>query len=138
MKIDIAGLIKSAKLGGARRDAQKETCAVFAAALYDVLSEEKIPCEMVTVACGVLRRPAWYHAIVEANGQNYDSMGEFSEEIWRKRAKIHPTVSLTFSYLPDTRGDCYEDEFSELHTFFIGKLKQALIEGHGITAKSDT
>ncbi len=37
--LDIKELIRSAKIGRERKDAQIETCSVFAAALHDVLAE---------------------------------------------------------------------------------------------------
>lgn len=47
--MNIDAIIKAAKLGRERKDAQVDTCAVFAAALYDVLSAKGLQCQMVTV-----------------------------------------------------------------------------------------
>ncbi|MGI9374997.1 MAG: hypothetical protein ACR2PC_02690 [Tsuneonella suprasediminis] len=130
--LDLADLIKNAKLGRTRKDAQEDTCAVFAAALYDALSALEIPCRMITVSCGFSSSPEWYHAVLEFNGRYYDSMGEFSEAIWRKRAKIHPSVRLISLYRPDTRADCYETEFDELHHFYLKAINKAF-KGVGVS-----
>lgn len=120
--MDIETVIKTAKIGRARKDAQVETCAVFAAALYDLLQHE-MPCKMVTV----VKRGAlpWAHAVVEAGGRYYDSMGEFSTPIYWARAKIHPSVKLELSYQDDSREECYEPEFDELHEFYLDALTKA-------------
>jgi len=123
--MDINAIIQAAKLGRARKDAQEDTCAVFAAALYDVLSAQGIPCQIVTA---VKRQGhAWAHLIVEVAGRYYDSMGEFSTSIYRARAKIHPTVSLDIAYQHDVRIDCYESEFDELHSFYVSVLNKAIL-----------
>lgn len=122
--MDIDAAIKAAKLGRERKDAQIETCSVFAAALYDVLSGQGIPCQMATVVPRGLGK--WAHAVVEVAGRYYDSMGEFSAGIYRARAKIHPSVTFDFDYRPDSRHDCYEPDFSELHAFFVKALDKAL------------
>ncbi|WP_432263338.1 hypothetical protein [Cupriavidus sp. TMH.W2] len=123
--MDINAIIQAAKLGRTRNDAQEDTCAVFAAALYDVLSAHGIPCQMVTA---VKREGhAWAHLIVEIAGRYYDSMGEFSTSIYRARARIHPTVSLDIAYQPDVRSDCYESEFDELHAFYVNMLNKAML-----------
>lgn len=118
--MDIDALIKAAKLGRERKEAQVGTCAVFAAALYDVLSAREIPCRMVT-AVPTARRE-WAHAVIEVSGRYFDSMGEFSVDIYRARAKIHPKVNFGFDYLADARCECYESEFDELHVFFVKAL----------------
>lgn len=122
--MDIDAIIKAAKLGRERRDAQVDTCAVFAAALYDVLSAQGIHCQMVTVVPNGLSK--WAHAVVEVAGRYYDSMGEFSADIYRVRARIHPTVKFEFDYRADSRCECYEPEFDELHAFFIKALNKAM------------
>lgn len=122
--LDIASLIQTAKLGRTRKDAQIDCCAVFAAALYDVLTAHGISCQMV---CAVNKGgPAWAHSVVEVDGRLYDSMGEFSAEIYRKRAKIHPTVPVTIAYSPDFREDCFESDFVEMHAFYLKMLTKAL------------
>lgn len=120
--MDIEATIKAAKLGRTRKDAQIDTCSVFAAALYDLLITN-MPCKMVTVVKGGLG--SWAHSVVEVDGRYYDSLGEFSTEIYRVRTKIHPTVRLDIAYKPDTRDDCYEAEFDELHAFYLKMLRKA-------------
>lgn len=122
--MDIVAIIKAAILGRERKDAQVDTCTVFAAALYDVLSGHGIHCQMATVVPHGLSR--WAHAVVEVAGRYYDSMGEFSAGIYRTRAKIHPSVTFEFDYRPDSRHDCYDPDFSELHAFFVKALDKAL------------
>ena len=80
--MDIDAFIKAAKLGRERKDAQVDTCAVFAAALYDVLTAQGLQCQMVTVVPNGLSK--WAHAVVEVSGRYYDSLGEFSAGIYRR------------------------------------------------------
>lgn len=120
--MDIEAVIKSAKLGRARKDAQVDTCSVFVAALYDLLSGV-VPCKMITVVNRSF--VSWAHSVVEVNGRYFDSMGEFSSDIYRARAKIHPTVNLKLSFEADTREECYESEFDELHAFYLKALTKA-------------
>lgn len=122
--MDIAAVIQTAKLGRARKDAQEDTCAVFAAALYDVLSAHGVPCQMVTA----IKRGfgGWAHAVVKVDGRHYDSMGEFSADMYRTRAKLHPKVSLVIDYQHDFRDECYEPEFDELHAFYVKMLNKAV------------
>lgn len=122
--MDIDAIIKAAKLGRERKDAQVDTCAVFAAALYDVLTAQGLQCQMVTVVPSRLSK--WAHAVVEVSGRYYDSMGEFSADIYRTRARIHPTVEFEFDYRADSRSECYESEFDELHAFFVKMLNKVL------------
>lgn len=121
--MDIAGIITAAKLGSTRKDAQVDTCAVFAAALYDLLSGHSVACKLVTAVKRGLG--AWAHSLVEVDGRYYDSKGEFSTEIYRARAKIHPTVKLDIVYQADTRAECYEAEFDELHAFYLQMLSKS-------------
>jgi hypothetical protein len=53
-------------------------------------------------------------------------MGEFSTSIYRARAKIHPAVTLDITYQPDSRVECYEPEFDELHAFYAKMLNKAM------------
>ena len=122
MGMDIDAVIKAAKLGRARKDAQVDTCSVFAAALYDLLLPST-PCKMVTAVKGGLG--AWAHSIVEVDGRYYDSMGEFSVDIYRTRMKVHPTVKLDIQFKPDSREDCYEPEFDEMYAFYLKMLRKA-------------
>jgi len=122
--MDIASTIMVAKLGRTRKDAQEDTCTVFAAALYDHLCSRGIPCKMVTA----VKRGfgSWAHAVVEVDGRYYDSLGEFSTSIYRARARIHPSVNLDISYQPDEREDCYEEEFFEMYNFYQKMLDKAV------------
>lgn len=120
--MDLDTVILAAKLGRARRDAQVDTCAVFAAALYDVLVAHEVPCRLA-----VATRVGWCgfsHSVIEAGGKYYDSMGEFSTLIYRNRAKIHPDVSLHIEYQPDFR--CYEPDFEELYAFYVEALGKSV------------
>lgn len=121
--LDIGLIIQTAKLGRTRKDAQEDTCSVFAAALYDLLSSRGIPCEMVTVVKNGLG--SWAHAVVEVNERLYDSLGEFSTDIYRARAKIHPSVKLDITYKPDVRDECFEPEFHEMYAFYFKMLSKA-------------
>ena len=129
--MDLDRVIKDAKLGRARREAQEDTCAVFAAALHDVLQANDVPCQMVRAENGW--PAAWSHSVVAVDDRYYDSMGEFSVEIYRNRAKIHPAVTVDIAFHSDCRGDCYEPEFDELHAFFVRVLGSAV--GKAIAAK---
>lgn len=122
--MDVEGVILGAKLGRTRKDAQEDTCAVFAAALYDALSRREIPCRMVTA----VKRGSggWAHSIVEVAGRYYDSMGEFSTSIYRDRARIHPSVTLTIDFEPDNRDQCFDPEFDELHAFYVKMLQKSM------------
>ena len=71
--MDIAAVIRTAALGRARKYAQEDTCAVFAAALYDSLAGQGILSHMVTVVKKGFS--PWAHAVVEVDGRYYDSMG---------------------------------------------------------------
>ena len=122
--MDINAIIKVAKLGRERKDAQVDTCTVFAAALFDVLVAQGIQCQM---ACAVNKvGNGWAHSVVKVDGRYYDSMGEFSTVIYRTRAKIHPSVSVTIQYRKDSRIDCYDPEFDELYIFYVKALKKAM------------
>lgn len=132
--MDLHAIIRSAKLGRARKDAQEDTCTVFAAALYDALLTQGVRCEMATaVPKGV---GPWAHAVVEVDGRFYDSMGEFSTSIYRARAKIHPKVTLDIDYQPDSRSECYEPEFAELHAFYVKMITNAMC-GQAPAAKAE-
>ena len=118
-------IIQSAKLGRARKDAQVDTCAVFAAALFDVLMIAGIKCKMVCAVCknGL---DGWAHSVIQVEDRFYDSLGEFSTTIYRTRAKIHPSVSATIEYNDDVRDDCYESDFDELYIFYVKALNKAV------------
>lgn len=123
--MDISEIIKAAKLGRARKDAQVDTCGVFAAALFDILVACEIPCQMI---CAVNKEGinGWAHLVVEVDGRYYDSLGEFSTAIYRERAKIHPSVSVTIKFRKDFRSDCYEPEFDEMYIFYVKALKKLM------------
>jgi|JI8StandDraft_1071087.scaffolds.fasta_scaffold390404_1 hypothetical protein len=121
----IDALIKHAKLGRERKYAQVETCSVFAAALYDVLVENGIAGTIVTA---VQREPVrWAHSVVQVEGKFFDSMGEFSTDIYRERARIHPSVTLEIEYVSDVRDECYESDYEELHSYFVKQLSKAFV-----------
>jgi len=122
--VNLHQIILDAKLGSARKDAQIDTCTVFAAALYDLLPEQGIVCKMVAVEKRGLG--AWAHSVVEVDGRYYDSMGEFSVDIYRTRAKIHPKVELDIQFRPDSRHDCFESDFDEMYTFYVKMLSKSL------------
>lgn len=125
--LDINEIIKKAKLGRERKDAQVDTCTVFAAALYDVLTAQGIRCQMV---CAVNKDGlrGWAHLLVKVEGHCYDSLGEFTTAIYRARAKHHPSVTESIEYRNDSRIDCYEPEFDCLYIFFVKALKKSLLE----------
>ena len=121
----IDALIKHAKLGRERKYAQVETWSVFAAALYDVLVENGIAGTIVTA---VQREPVrWAHSVVQVEGKFFDSMGEFSTDIYRERARIHPSVTLEIEYVSDVRDECYESDYEELHSYFVKQLSKAFV-----------
>lgn len=125
--MDIAALIKNAKIGSERKAAQVETCSPFAAALYDVLAESGLPVSLVVVGHrGATPERSWYHLVVDHNGTQYDSMGEFSQEIIRKRLKIHKSVDFPLSFEVEPRAGCYEDEHEEVFQFLLEKLRNAV------------
>lgn len=126
MSTDIEAIIKSAKLGGARKEAQDDACEPFAAALFDVLTQVGIK---ASVACATFRingasTPSWFHAIVEVDGVYYDSLGKFDHDIVRARSRIHKTVKTDLEFKPDVR---YFDEqdWTEMHSFCVKKLSVA-------------
>lgn len=53
-------------------------------------------------------------------------MGEFSIEIYRERARIHPSVRIEIEYIPDFRDQCYESDYDELHSFFVKQLSNSI------------
>jgi hypothetical protein len=67
LHFDLSSAIMAAKLGRARKDAQEDTCAVFAAALYDVLQERGVPCEMATAFPVGDIFNKWYHAVLTSS-----------------------------------------------------------------------
>ncbi|SER38679.1 hypothetical protein [Giesbergeria anulus] len=133
--IQISEIIKQAKLGRARKEAQTDTCTVFAAALYDLLQAQQIPCSMACVQS--VHGAPWAHLLVEVDGKFYDSMGEFSTEIYRVRAKIHPTVTVQLKFTKDFREECYDPEFDDLYLFYLKKIEQALTAYVDCNKKSD-
>lgn len=119
--MDINNLILTAKLGAARKDAQVETCTIFAAALYDVLLGLGFHCEIFTAEL----KGMWAHSLVGVGGRFYDSKGEFSTKIHCERMRIRPSVTLEIQYTKDNRDWCELDEFALLHEFYVKKLKNA-------------
>lgn len=125
--LDIHTLILTAKLGRTRKDAQIETCTVFAAALHDVLSAHGIACEIATAVCKGDCIRHWAHSVVKVADRYFDSRGEFSKEIYSARAKFHPSVSFEIEFQKDLRHWCDEEveELDQLHKFYIKALNKA-------------
>lgn len=125
--MDILELIKSAKIGRERKDAQIDTCAPFAAALYDVLAENGFDVNLFVAGYrGVSADNTWYHLVVEHDGTYYDSLGEFSTDIMRKRLKIHPRTQYELTFKPEPRPGCYEEEdFELLYDFLADEFRKA-------------
>lgn len=128
--LDIVDLIMQAKIGRERKEAQIDTCAPFAAALYDVLEENGFEVEMVTAGhTGFGHQHAWYHSVVKVEDKFYDSMGEFSTEIVRKRNKIHPSVRYELTFKPDVRGNDFDEEdYPGLYDFLLKELRKSAIK----------
>lgn len=124
--MDVAELVKAARIGSERRSAQKETCAPFAAALYDVLTEKGLEAGLA-VAChkGWSRDGTWYHSVVEHDGRYYDSLGEFNLDILRKRLKIHPSVGFDLEFEPDRRDGHFEEEDFGIYEFLLKAFRKA-------------
>jgi hypothetical protein len=124
--MDIIELIKTAKIGRERKDAQVDSCAAFAAALYDVLAENGFAPSMVT-ACyrGVSVDSTWYHQVVKVDGKMYDSLGEFSTRIMRDRLKVRQSTAYELEYQPDRREGCYdEDDFQGVYDFLAKEFRK--------------
>jgi hypothetical protein len=124
--MDIIELIKTAKIGRERKDAQVDSCAAFAAALYDVLAENGFSPSMVT-ACyrGATVETTWYHAVVEVEGKMYDSLGEFSTEIMRDRLKIRKSTPYELKYEPEPREDCYDElDYQGVYDFLVKEFRK--------------
>ncbi|PZR93584.1 MAG: hypothetical protein DI537_10410 [Stutzerimonas stutzeri] len=134
--MDVEALILNAKIGSERKAAQVETCGPFAAALYDVLCELGLTPTIKTAAFHYLgSRAEWYHAVVELDGQLFDSKGEFSHDIARKRLKLHPKVETRLDLKRDDRGSCYEEELDVLHQFLVNELRKSARKQIGLEAK---
>lgn len=127
-QIDVGRLVAAAKLGRERRDAQVETCTVFAAALHDVLVENGVQAKVAVASRkGVTASGTWHHSVVESGGRYFDSMGEFSREILRKRLKIHPKVEFVVEIGPDRREGLYEaEDYEGLYEFMVKALRKAV------------
>ena len=52
--------------------------------------------------------------------------GHLNSYLYRKRAKIHPSVTIDIDYVPDSRSECFEPEFDELHAFYCRMLSKAI------------
>ena len=122
----IEAMILQAKLGRARRDAQVDCCSAFAAALFDVLQARGIDCRMACVTLGSDVGTPAAHALVAVGDRYYDSMGQFTHEIWRRRARIHPLVKTTAVFSADQRDDSFEPDLAELHTWYLRVLTKAM------------
>lgn len=132
--MDIVELIKTAKIGRERKDAQVDSCSAFAAALFDVLEENGFSPSLVTANYrGATSETTWYHLVVEIDGTMYDSFGEFSTDIMRKRVKAISTYELR--YTPETREDCYdEDDFGGVYEFLVKEFRKTAKKMNGLRA----
>lgn len=124
---DIARIIKEAKLGGARKDAQIDACEPFAAALFDVLTAAGIEAKVFAASFFVegARSPKWAHAVVQSGGIFYDSLGVFNHEIVRARQRTHKRVQTELHFEPDVR-DFDERDWTEMHAFCLKKLTKSM------------
>lgn len=138
-EMDIAELIKTAAIGSERRHAQNDTCAPFAAALHDVLVENGLTPKLVVAGhLSFSSRNTWYHQVVEQDGVFYDSLGEFSTEIIRKRLKIHPSVKFELEFKPDQRDGCYDEEdYAELYMFLVKAFRKAALKLHALRTDNE-
>lgn len=123
--MDLSAVILNAKLGRERRDAQIDTCSIFAAALVDVLTENGVQADFCSASFVILPgdRASWHHAVVKVGDTFFDSMGEFNHEIVRARTKTHKTVKSRLDFRSDQRDEVEEDELAELLEFFVKKLR---------------
>lgn len=121
--MDIDTLVKQAKLGAARKEAQIDTCTVFAAALFDVLCELGIDCTVATAQI----EGRWAHAVVRVGNSYFDSKGEFSTAIHCKRVRLHPSVvpHVRIDFSDDPWGADRDSDFAELHAFFVIELRKS-------------
>ncbi len=124
---DIARIIKEAKLGGARKDAQIDACEPFAAALFDALTAVGVQVEVFCASFYVegARSPKWAHAVVQSGGVFYDSMGVFNHEIIRARQRTHKNVKTELRFEPDVR-EFDERDWTEMHAFCLKKLAKSV------------
>ena len=121
----LSEIILSAKLGRSRKDAQVDCCGEFAGALFDALQSRGIVCSMVTASSHFLGQADWYHAVVGVGGRYFDSLGEFSEEIYRARARIRPKVTIDIRFRLDARSCAFEDDMAEMHAYYLTALNKA-------------
>ncbi|WP_212684587.1 hypothetical protein [Thalassospira xiamenensis] len=127
MDIDVESIIRAAKLGRSRKDAQVDTCSAFAAALYDVLMRNGVEAQVITAsATWAHGAQSWAHSLVKVGSKYYDSLGEFSEEIWRKRNRIHATVESDVRYSAEPREDCFDEEHSDFHASYYKALESSI------------
>jgi hypothetical protein len=119
-------IIMNAKIGEMRKDAQIETCTVFAAALGDLLKNRKIE---HTYLCVSPKTPhsslMWYHTVIGFAGKMFDSYGLFNADILKKRQKLK--IDLDLLVKNDVREDV-DEEFSKLYIFFVKKLEKSFAE----------
>lgn len=124
---DIARIIKEAKLGGARKDAQIDACEPFAAALFDALNAAGIETKVFCATFFIVGSPSpeWAHAIVQVGGVFYDSLGVFNHEVVRARLRIHKNVQTRLQIEPDVR-DFDARDWSEMHAFCLKKIEKSV------------
>lgn len=125
--MDIIELLKTAKIGRERKEAQIDTCAPFAAALYDVLFENGFDVNLFVVAYrGATVDSTWYHLVVEHDGIYYDSLGEFSTDIMRTRLKVRSSTQYELTFKREPRPGCYEEEdYAVLYDFLLDEFRRA-------------
>lgn len=116
----VLSVILSANLGPLRKFAQDGNCSEFAAALYDVLTENGIKAEC-WVAKGDSNFSGWAHCVVRVGYNFYDSTGLVSADAFSMRAK-RPVGKIFFK----EDGRYVSDEFAELHNDYKIKLGNAL------------
>lgn len=122
--MDITTLILTADLGHEREDAQIDTCAAFGAALYDVLKSNGQSPQLFTVTHRDENPDwAWCHVLVRVGDTYFDSLGEFSDDIIRKRLGIEENEEYELIYEPDRREGCYDqDDFQLVYEFLLVEL----------------
>jgi hypothetical protein len=122
--MDISNLILNADLGHEREDAQIDTCAAFGAALFDVLKSNGEAPSLYTVTHRDENPDwAWCHVVVRVGDTYYDSLGEFSDDIIRKRLGIEENEDYELIYEPDRREGCYDQlDFQLVYEFLLIEL----------------
>jgi hypothetical protein len=124
--IDIVNIIQNAKLGRSRKDAQIDTCSVFAEALLTVLRDAGQKSTLSTATLKISGRVLCYHSVVTVARVHYDSLGIFNETTLRQRGKYHRDVVLDLTFRRDKPDN--DDEYELLRQFYIKQLKKSLMD----------